>query len=487
MPGVDGDFRRLIAAEIRPVATARLAARMATRDAAEWLRVFEAHGVPSAPVQAREQWAASDTVVVNRLLRHAHDDAYGDVVVPDVPVELSLTPGSTEPGGRAASGGAGASGRDSGAGVTDTGPATATEATAKRPLDGMLVVDTTKFLAGPFGGLLLEDLGATVVKVEPPGGEDFRAVAAATYSALNRDKAQVVLDLAVPADRARFASLVQRADVLLENMSRAVVDKLRLDLTQLRAANPRLVHCHVDGWGPGPDEGRPAFDPLLQARSGLMAAQGGLATPVIQAMSVHDIGTGTLTALGAVVALYARTRLGVGQEVRTALSRTSIAFQGSEFTTFAGRPAPPVGRIDHVGDDPAHRLYACADGWVAVGATRAATRVALSRLAGAPPDGRADALEPFFATRTLAEVLGVCRAAGVPAAPVLRRGDVYTDADLEENDFFLTVDDDDLGPVRAIRGFADWDGVPPRRTAVMHASGRDTEAVLGPLVGSPPT
>ena len=185
---------------------------------------------------------------------------------------------------------------------------------------------------------MLQDLGARVVKVDPPGGEDFRTVAGASYCALNRDKDQVCIDLKDAAGPEAFAALVGRADALLENMSRPVTDELRLDLPGLRAANPRLVHCHIDGWGAGPLADTPGFDPLLQARSGLMVAQGGAETPVIQPMSLHDIGTGTLAAFGTLVALYARTHLDGGQHVGVALSRTSVAFQGAEFTTYPGRP-----------------------------------------------------------------------------------------------------------------------------------------------------
>ena len=220
------------------------------------------------------------------------------------------------------------------------------------PLDGVLVVDATKFLAGPFGCLVLQDLGARVVKVDPPGGEDFRIVAAASYCALNRDKDQVCLDLKDAAGRDAFTALVHRADALVENMSRQVVDELGLDVGAFRAGNPGLVHCHVDGWGAGPLEDTAGFDPLLQARSGLMVAQGGADSPVIQPMSVHDIGTGTLAAFGTLAALYARTHLGEGQDVRVALSRTSVAFQAAEYTTYPDRPEPRVGYIDYVGDDP---------------------------------------------------------------------------------------------------------------------------------------
>ena len=348
IPEVDGEFARFVQPEVQVIANARFAERMAELDSAEWARRFDELGVPYAPVQTRDDWAASETVAANDLLLAVPGDD-GRTTGPGFPTVLSATPGSLEP---------------STATVTALGDAP--RAAPTLPLDGVLVVDATKFLAGPFGGLVLQDLGARVVKVDPPGGEDFRTVAGASYCALNRDKDQVCIDLKDTAGRDAFAALVGRADALLENMSRQVTDELRLDLPGLRAADPRLVHCHIDGWGAGPLADTPGFDPLLQARSGLMVAQGGPETPVIQPMSLHDIGTGTLAAFGTLVALYARTHHGGGQHVGVALSRTSVAFQGAEFTTYPGRPPARLGYIDYVGDDRAHRYVEAADGWLAV-------------------------------------------------------------------------------------------------------------------------
>jgi crotonobetainyl-CoA:carnitine CoA-transferase CaiB-like acyl-CoA transferase len=297
-------------------------------------------------------------------------------------------------------------------------------------------------------------------------------VAGASYCALNRDKDQVSIDLKDPAGRDAFTTLVHRADALVENMSRQVVDELGLDVGAFRAGNAGLVHCHIDGWGTGPLEDTAGFDPLLQARSGLMVAQGGADSPVIQPMSLHDIGTGTLAAFGTLTALYARTHLGAGQDVRVALSRTSVAFQAAEYTTYADRPAPRVGYIDYVGDGPAHRYVEAADGWLGVCATTDAQQVAWDAIRGVDDAAQAEL--------SVDAVVDACRAAGVPAIAVLSRDDVYTDTTLIANDCWLLVDDDDLGEVRVMRGYSDWDGVPPRRRAVMHGAGRDTDAVLRP-------
>jgi crotonobetainyl-CoA:carnitine CoA-transferase CaiB-like acyl-CoA transferase len=202
-----------------------------------------------------------------------------------------------------------------------------------------------------------------------------------------------------------------------------------------------------------------------------MVAQGGADTPVIQPMSLHDIGTGTLAAFGSLVALYARTHLHEGQAVEVALSRTSVAFQGAEFTTYAGRPPARVGYIDYVGDDAARRYVEAADGWLAVSASTAAQRYAWDEIRG-DDDGR-------LGTVSVADVVAACRAAGVPAVAVLGRDEVYTSGALIVNACWLLVDDDDLGEVRVMRGYSEWDGVAPQQRASMHAAGRDTEAVLG--------
>ena len=250
LPEVEGEFARFVQPEVQAIVNARFAERMAERDSDEWARRFDELGVPYAPVQTREEWAASATVAANDLLLPVPgDDA---TTGPGLPAVLSTTPGSLD---------------RSDADGTAADPVRVVEpVTPALPLDGVLVVDATKFLAGPFGCLVLQDLGARVVKVDPPGGEDFRTVAAASYCALNRDKDQVSIDLKDAAGREAFTALVHRADALVENMGHQVVDKLGLDVGAFRAGNAGLVHCHIDGWGAGPLAETPGFDPLLQAR-----------------------------------------------------------------------------------------------------------------------------------------------------------------------------------------------------------------------------
>ena len=151
-----------------------------------------------------------------------------------------------------------------------------------------------------------------------------------------------------------------------------------------------------------------------------MVAQGGAEHPIIQPMSLHDIGTGTLAAFGTIAGLYARTHVGEGQDVGVALSRTSVAFQGGEFTTAPDLPEPVRGYIDYVGDEPDRCFVEASDGWLAVAATTDEQRDAWSTI-------RASLEE-----QTVAVVIDACRAAGVPAIAVLGRDEVYTTEVLAE-------------------------------------------------------
>ena len=185
------------------------------------------------------------------------------------------------------------------------------------------------------------------------------------------------LDLKDAAGRDAFTALVHHADALVENMARQVADDLDLDLDGLRAGNPKpRAHPHRRV-GEGPLADTPGLRPAPAGAQRADGGAGGADHPVIQPMSLHDIGTGTLAAFGTIAGLYARTHLGEGQDVGVALSRTSVAFQGGEFTSAPDLPDPVLGYVDYVGDEPDHCFVEAADGWLAVAATRrAAHRVA---------------------------------------------------------------------------------------------------------------
>lgn len=198
---------------------------------------------------------------------------------------------------------------------------------ATRPLDGLKILDFTRVLAGPYATALMADLGAEVIKVEGPGGDEYRQVGpfregeSALFQTANRGKRSIVLDLKDPADCEVARRLAARADVLVENFRPGVMDRLGLGAEALQAANPRLVYASVSGFGQtGANAARPAYDIIVQAMSGLMAQTGepdGPPTMVGEALA--DVAGGLFAAWGIMVALYERDRTGRGRVVDVAL------------------------------------------------------------------------------------------------------------------------------------------------------------------------
>jgi crotonobetainyl-CoA:carnitine CoA-transferase CaiB-like acyl-CoA transferase len=213
------------------------------------------------------------------------------------------------------------------------------------------------------------------------------------------------------------------------------MERLGIGWERLSAENPRLVHTSITGYGStGPLASLPGFDPVFQARSGLMLAQGG-DEPVFYLIAYNDYMAGTLGALATVAALVARERTGRGQRIDLSLFRTSYVAQAAHMIAYRGRPAPSTGGRDYLGPAAARRLYACRDGWVCIAVQDAAQAAALGRLAGAatlalddPPDGAAAAaVAALLAQEEPAAALARLAAAGVPAAPCLAFDEVFAD------------------------------------------------------------
>jgi crotonobetainyl-CoA:carnitine CoA-transferase CaiB-like acyl-CoA transferase len=477
MPGVDGEFLNVFLPDIKPVVGARLADRFMERTGAAWHEIFNAARVPSALVATREEWAASETVSAGGMLVEFDHETLGHVVFPGPAVELCASPARAE----------WLTDREA---LVDLGGVWADERPTEEredigtddnlPLDGIRILDVSSFIAGPFTSSVLENFGATVYKVEQTAGDPFGQVARATYAALNRGKARVVLDLKDAEGLRSFHALAQGCDAVVDNMSFGSAERLGIDFETLARSNPQIVVCSVSAWGKGPLRNTPGFDPVLQARSGLMAAQGGDGEPIIQAVPVTDIGTGTLSAFGILTALFARESLGAGQQVRASLASTSLTFQAAEFTTFAGRPHPIVGDPAFLGESALHRLYRCADGWIALSADEhsfAVLRSLLEKKAEGreqAPDGIATALR----VRTVREALAAAAEAGIPAVAAISRNQLFDDPRLLENDFFFHIDDAELGPVTAVRSYAEWEGIESPDVARTHGLGEDTARAI---------
>jgi len=212
-------------------------------------------------------------------------------------------------------------------------------AEAETPLGPLLVVDFSHFVAGPYASMLLADMGADVIKIEAPKGEDFRhyppfdpqlPLQGAPYLWSNRNKRSIALDLKSEAGIRIARGLIAKADVVLENFSTGVMERLGLGYNACRAINPRLVYCSVSAYGrTGPHADRLGFDPIVQAESGFMSMNGYADREGVRsAATVMDIAAAMMACNAILAALIARERTGKGQAIEATLFDTAITMTG---------------------------------------------------------------------------------------------------------------------------------------------------------------
>ncbi|MFC3690098.1 CaiB/BaiF CoA transferase family protein [Aquipuribacter hungaricus] len=204
---------------------------------------------------------------------------------------------------------------------------------AAGPLDGLLVADFSRILAGPYASMLLSDMGARVVKVEGRGGDDtrtwlppVRGEVSTYYLAVNRGKRSVVLDLKDPDDLAAAQELARRADVVIENFKPGGLARFGLDFATVSAGNPRVVYASITGFGSGAGAALPGYDLMVQAMSGLMSLTGDPdGSPYRAGISVFDVMSGMQATIGVLAALASRAVTGTGQHVEVNLLSTALS------------------------------------------------------------------------------------------------------------------------------------------------------------------
>ena len=344
------------------------------------------------------------------------------------------------------------------------------------PLDGILVLDLSRVLAGPYCTMVLADLGARVIKVEHPGGGDItrgwgppfsESGNSAYYDSINRNKESLVLDLAAEAGRRSVEILARRADVLIENFPPGGLARLGLSLDRLRAANPRLVTASITGFGDtGPDRDAPGFDLLAQAGAGLMTITGEPDGPPQKVgVAVSDITAGTHAAIGILAALAGRAATGRGAAIAVDLFSSTLAMLVNvvQSCIVSGREAGRHG-TGHAQIVP-YQMFAASDGeWILAVGTERQFRALCERVVGRPEwaedprfstnaarvgnrEALVDALAAIFAGRPRAEWIARCRDAGVPAGPV--RGPLEALESDQARALGLTVSDGAFASVRS--------------------------------------
>lgn len=318
------------------------------------------------------------------------------------------------------------------------------------PLAGIRVLDISQVMAGPFCCMLLGDMGADVIKIEPPGTGDstrhsmgFRLKGSDSpgFLALNRNKRSITLDLKTEADREVLHALVKTADVLIENARPGVAGRLGMDYETLKALNPRLVYASISGFGQtGPWSQRPGFDLIAQAVSGILSSNGfpGM-EPAKNSIAVADLGAGLFTAYAVLSAIIGRQTSGEGQYVDASLFEAALALSVWETTELwgTGKSPVPIGSANRM--SAPYQAVEASDGWFVIGSANQGLWLKLLKVMGREelqederfatnamriPNRLAliAALAPTFKTRTREQWIEALLEAGVPAAPILDYG-----------------------------------------------------------------
>jgi crotonobetainyl-CoA:carnitine CoA-transferase CaiB-like acyl-CoA transferase len=371
-----------------------------------------------------------------------------------------------------------------------------------KALEGLNVVDLSQNLAGPYCTQILSDLGADVIKVEPPGGDParqwgppFHDGESTIFRAANRGKRSITLDLKTEAGRETLLRLVARADVFVQSFRAGVIERLGFGAETLRAADPRLIYCSVTAYGTtGPLRDLPGYDPLMQAHGGLIAITGQPGQPARTGTSIIDMGTGLWTAIGVLAALRERDRTGIGSHVVGSLFETALAWNAYHLMGWFAEGYNPTPHGTAFALIAPYGAFTVRDGAVMIAAAndglfrRLCTALQLDGVEGddrfasnpARVANRAaiDALVSAATCRyTQEQLLAVLRDAGVPCAPILDVAAVAGDAQTLASGMLASGDGhcpEVLAPLR-------WDGQRADARAGSPRAGEHTAAILSEL------
>ena len=400
------------------------------------------------------------------------------------------------------------------------------------PLEGIKVLEFTQIIAGPFGGMLLADMGADVIKVEPMEGEPWRLALqfipgeSKTYMSLNRGKRSLPLDLTKKEAVGIVYEMIPEIDVVIVNARPDVPANLGIDYETLSSINPRLIYCDNTAFGRrGPDSYRPGYDLIIQAMSGLMAAEGKIRNGVpqlITSTAVADFTTGVAIAWGVCAALFHRERSGQGQRVDTSLLASGLAVQTGGFMEVesvdredreaflevleamreAGAPYSEIDQQQQEMMNPFrrgsiyYRTYQAKDGALAVAclSDRLRKRVAdvleiddprfqpgydpMSPQVLDLSDELVERAEELFLERTVEEWLDIFDSVGVPAGPVRYIQELLQDEQVRGNGLVVDLEHSLAGPVKMVGPMIQMSETPLEARSASPALGEHTEEIL---------
>ena len=345
------------------------------------------------------------------------------------------------------------------------------------PLAGMKVIELAHIMAGPVCGMMLADMGADVIKIEKPDGDDSRRFLppeingeSAAYMMMNRNKRGISLNLKDPNAIAVLRKLLENADVVVENYRHDTMDRLGLGYETLRKSNPKLVYCAISGFGrTGPYSERGGFDLIAQGMSGLMSitGEGPGRPPVKPGAPISDITAGFLAAMGCVAAYSHAQKTGKGQVVDTSLFEAGISLTyWQSAIAFATGVSPGALGSAHPLNAP-YQSFRTRDGWINIGAANQRNWLRLLEVIEAPElehdprfatnhdrmvhlDQLVPILEQHFVQSDTSSWLDRMEAAGLPAGPVMTINEMHEDPQAQARDMIVETEHPVAGPVKAI-------------------------------------
>ncbi|TNF64740.1 MAG: CoA transferase [Rhodobacteraceae bacterium] len=338
------------------------------------------------------------------------------------------------------------------------------------PLAGLKVIELARILAGPWAGQTLSDLGARVIKVESPDGDDTRAwgppfvtrgedVSAAYFHSCNRGKASVTVDFRTPEGQAAVRDLVRDADILIENFKLGGLAKYGLDYDSLAQVNPRLIYCSITGFGQtGPYAHRAGYDFIIQGMSGLMSITGEAdGQPQKSGVAITDIFTGVYSVTAILAALHQRGQTGRGQHIDMALLDVAVAVTANQALNYLTTGKAP-GRMGNAHPNlTPYQVFDCADGHIIIATGNDAQYQRLCRILGLDDmatdpaylknrdriANRAEMIRRLNdATRQRGrdDLLAACEGEGVPAGPINDLADVMADPQVRARGMQIELD-----------------------------------------------
>jgi formyl-CoA transferase len=372
-----------------------------------------------------------------------------------------------------------------------------------RSLSGIRVLDLTQVMAGPFSAMLLADLGADVIKVEPPGGDSTRQMPGAVgtdtpaFNAVNRGKRSIVINLKTIEGREALQRLVGPTDILVENYRPGVMESLGFGYDALVKEHPRLIYASISGYGQtGPARQKGGFDLIAQGVSGIMSVTGDPDGPPVKAgVPLTDLGAGLFAVVGMLAALEARHRNGLGQRIDTALVDAGVALSVWEATEyFAGAGVPVALGSAHRMNAP-YQAFRCADGYITIGGANERIFRRLCDVLGHPEwqsmpafadnasrvrhrEDLANRIEAVTSRQPRAHWLSLLDAQDIPCGPINDYAQVFADPQVRSREMVVEVEHPALGRVRSLGSPIKMSATPADATRRAPLLGEHTNEIL---------